>query len=146
MTRQMPKETAPAAESVPRPEHSHGELKVLARDLWVALESGDQDRVYGDARRFYHKLVQHMREEDSSSGWFGEVERIAPRMVHRLERLRAQHREILADLRIICAEVDDDLEGVRAFVDECLGLVDRHEQEEEKLIGEVYLKGGSRAG
>ena len=135
------KEQATRAALLPALTTHHQEtLKTYIQEIRASLGLKDADAVYAQAKRLYLELMRHIEEENSPKGFYGEIEHKAPRFSFWLKRLRLQHQEILDDLRMICADSDDDLASIAPMIEDCLALIVRNELDEEELIDEAFFR------
>lgn len=89
------------------------------------------------------RLPEHFaREEEESTGFFASVCESAPRHVHRVKELTAEHRQLLVDLEALAVRLRDCLQGPVA---EALSAaarfgrhLRRHEIDEHDLMMEVF--------
>jgi hemerythrin HHE cation binding domain-containing protein len=93
-------------------------------------------------RRLLQAFDQHISATESTEGLFSEVIEDAPRLVHRVEQLQADHvaiREAITDLvGRTQAGAASDVDEVRELALELLGRISRHRHLGAELVYEAY--------
>jgi hypothetical protein len=98
------------------------------KELGVALDE------LGDA------LESHIASTEADDGLLAEIMREAPRLARRIERVRAEHERLRADLGASRAAADagDDVEDIRVRVTGVLADLVRHRQLGSDLVYDAY--------
>jgi hypothetical protein len=85
-------------------------------------------------------FADHIEVTERQGGLFEEVVEAAPRLAHRVAKLRDEHVTITAGLDALAAmRPADDIAGFREAVVQMLGRVVRHRSEGSDLIYEAYF-------
>ncbi|MCA9704568.1 MAG: hemerythrin domain-containing protein, partial [Myxococcales bacterium] len=88
----------------------------------------------------YTCLVEHFATEEEG-GYFSEVRDAHPEYDQRLDRLEAQHAELLQQLESVSARaVDDVMPQVRGDVGHLLDALRGHEAAERGLVQDAALR------
>lgn len=142
-------EVAPAEsrEARQRIEEEHRKLNELMRQIRHTTEIG---RLQVQMAALETLLVEHFAGEEGPQGMHEVVGEGASHRLPNLQHLFEEHREMLAAVAKIRADVDACLNGpVRAVLAEVAALdatLQRHEAEEDNLFSEAfYLDIGGRA-
>lgn len=91
----------------------------------------------GDMQRAF---AEHIDVTERPGGLFEEVVAAAPRLSHKVGRLRDEHLAIRGDLDALAAtKTGDDISAFREAVVQAMGRVVRHRSEGSDLIYEAYF-------
>jgi hypothetical protein len=103
--------------------------------------SGWCDSVTKHLRRLADAFGAHCEVTESQDGLFASILLDAPRMQAKVRRLEQDHKDIVAALEALTAELagsDVDPEAVRVKGTELLGLLARHRQRGADAVYEAY--------
>lgn len=91
------------------------------------------------------ELVEHIASTEEQDGLYAEIAEAAPRLIHRTDVLREEHRVMLAELAALTDTVRSvttadagSVEQAREDVRKLLGLLVRHRQHGADLVWEAF--------
>lgn len=91
------------------------------------------------------ELVEHVTSTEQPDGLYAEIAEAAPRLIHRTDLLREEHRVMLAELaaltdrvRAVATADAGSVERAREDVRKLLGLLVRHRQHGADLVWEAF--------
>lgn len=151
----MTSETQQDNELLVEVQRRRADLRVAMGELERALASASRagspesgttswaDRLHATLRALYEEFLRHVDITEGPEGLYAELAHYSPRLAHNVDRLAAEHAEIVRRLEELLAwtdanDVRPDAAQVRRGGNELLVLMMRHRQRGADLIFEAY--------
>lgn len=151
----MTSETRQDHELLVEVQRRRAELRLAMGELERALASASRsgrpdngalswaDRLHTALAGVYEEFLQHVDITEGPDGLYAELAQYSPRLSHNVDRLAAEHAEIMRRLEELLAwtdanDVRPDAAQVRGGGNELLVLMMRHRQRGADLIFEAY--------
>jgi len=116
------------------PKFDHDAVLAHVARLELLIQSGSARQLDEQLEAFAWVLARHFHIEESD-GYFTDVLATKPELERRVEGLRAQHTEILAQLDTV-ASTDATPEGIENFI----VTLRAHEADERELLQDATLQ------
>lgn len=105
------------------------------------------ERVVENLRAVANLLEEHVRSADAADGLLADIETTRPALLHRVERLRQEHRNLLQQTRALHRQIEHlgegelpDFRDVRHRTTWLLNYLRHHQAIEADLIFEAFCR------